>query len=449
MSIDAEERRPDAAAGNRTSKTGLQQADPTPVSVVSEYSYDNIYQLTQTLVDQSLAESYTYDAVGNRLTSISPPSYTYNSSNQLTPTSAATYTYDYNGNTLSKTDTNGTTYYTWDYENRLTQVTLPGEGGTVYFNYDPFGRRIRKVLGSATTIYAYDGDNVIEELNASGNLVASYTQGAGIEEPLAMYRGLTTSYFHADGLGSITSLTEGAGNVSASYVYDSFGKLTASTGSLTNPFQYTGREFDSETGLYYYRARYYDAGAGRFLSEDPLGYLGGRNFYAYVGNLPTTLFDPLGLKPCEVPWVPKDPKLRKAPALTRCPSQSLVDCLISAESNGNPSAVSPKGAEGKWQVTPSAVAELQQQSLIGDKYDLDEVGMLYLKYLLTFCDTTENALAAYNAGYDAVNRAGGVPNNKETPPYVKKIGDCLVKKGLAKGLEDTNATTCCDKSPRP
>jgi YD repeat-containing protein len=90
MSIDAEERRPDAAAGNRTTKTALQQADPTPVSALSEFSYDNIYQLTQTLVDQSLAESYTYDAVGNRLTSVSPASYTYNASNQLTATSAAT-----------------------------------------------------------------------------------------------------------------------------------------------------------------------------------------------------------------------------------------------------------------------------------------------------------------------------------------------------------------------
>ena len=64
-----------------------------------------------------------------------------------------------------------------------------------------------------------------------------------------------TYFYHADGLGSITSLTDTTGNVAASYVYDSFGNLTASTGTITNPFQYTGREFDSETGLYYYRAQ--------------------------------------------------------------------------------------------------------------------------------------------------------------------------------------------------
>jgi RHS repeat-associated protein len=283
------------AAGNRTSKTALQQADPTPVSVLSQYSYDNIYQLTQTLVDQSLAESYTYDAVGNRLTSLDPATYTYNSSNQLTATSAATYTYDYNGNTLSKTDTNGTTSYTWDYENRLTQVTLPGQGGTVYFNYDPFGRRIRKVFGSTTTIYAYDGDDVIDEFDAGGSLLARYVRADDVDEPLAMYRGLATAYFHADALGSITSLTDGSGQLSASYVYDSFGKPTASTGTITNPFQYTGREFDSETGIYYYRARYYDPITGRFLSEDPIRFGGGVDFYRYAFNNSVNFEDPFGL----------------------------------------------------------------------------------------------------------------------------------------------------------
>src|SRR6185437_10933981 len=78
------------------------------------------------------------------------------------------------------------------------------------------------------------------------------------------------------------------------YTYDSFGKLTATNGSLTNPFRYTGREFDSETGLYYYRARYYDPTTGRFLSEDPIEFKGGINFYTYVGNNAPNLTDPEG-----------------------------------------------------------------------------------------------------------------------------------------------------------
>ena len=224
------------AAGNRTSKTAVQQASPNPVSVTSNYSYDNIYELTQAVVGGTLAESYSYDPVGNRLTSAGPTSYNYNTSNELTSTSSATYAYDNNGNTTSKTDSTGTTSYTWDFENRLTSVTLPGTGGTVNFRYDPFGRRIRKgCADSGTTIYAYDGDNITEELGAGGNLLAHYTQGAGIDEPLAMTGTGGTYFYHADGLGSITSLTDGSGQLAASYVYDSFGNLTASTGTITIP----------------------------------------------------------------------------------------------------------------------------------------------------------------------------------------------------------------------
>jgi len=75
-------------------------------------------------------------------------------------------------------------------------------------------------------------------------VVARYTQTEKLDEPLAMLRGGTTSYYDADGLGSITSLSNGAGALAQTYVYDSYGKQISSTGSLTNPFQYAAREFD-------------------------------------------------------------------------------------------------------------------------------------------------------------------------------------------------------------
>jgi len=84
------------------------------------------------------------------------------------------------------------------------------------------------------------------------------------------------------------------------YTFDSFGKQTASTGSLTNPFRYTAREFDTETGLYYYRARYYDPNIGKFVNEDPIGFEGGENLYRYVRNRSTGLSDPMGLSPADV-----------------------------------------------------------------------------------------------------------------------------------------------------
>jgi RHS repeat-associated protein len=209
--------------------------------------------------------------------------------------------YDNNGNTLTKVTGSNTTSYTWDFENRLTSVTLPGSGGTVSFKYDAFGRRIYKSSSSATSIYAYDGDDLIEEVNSSGGVVARYSLGPAVDEPLAMLRSSTTSYFHADGIGSTTSLSNTAGSLAQTYTYDSFGKLTASSGSLTNPFQYTGRESDSETSLYSYRARYFDPQVGRFLSEDPVGFWGGANFYAYVKNNPVKYTDMFGLAPAPAP----------------------------------------------------------------------------------------------------------------------------------------------------
>jgi RHS repeat-associated protein len=279
------------AGGNRTAKTD-QLASST-----ANYTYDAIYQLTQVTQANNTTESYNYDAVGNRTASLGVSSYTTNASNELTATSNASYTYDSNGNTLTKTVGSNTTSYTWDFENRLTSVTLPGSGGTVTFKYDPLGQRIYKSSSAGTSVYAYSDYDLIEETNSSGTAVARYAQGARVDEPFAMLRSSATSYYNADGLGTVTSLANGSGSLTQTYNYDSFGKMTASSGSLVNSLQYTGREFDSETGLYYYRARYYDSATGKFISEDPISFKGEIDFYAYAGNSPTNLTDPSGLCP--------------------------------------------------------------------------------------------------------------------------------------------------------
>ncbi|MGA7218805.1 MAG: RHS repeat-associated core domain-containing protein, partial [Candidatus Sulfotelmatobacter sp.] len=296
------------AAGNRLTKQDLQ------ANLISNYTYDNIYQLLQ--VTQSApppphstslpppcgvrscptTESYTYDLVGDRLSSLSVANYTYNSSNELLSNSSGSYTYDHNGNTL--TDATGRSY-TWDLENRISQIVMPGSGGRTTFKYDPFGRRIQKSGPLGTTNYLYDvidGDaNLIEEMDSAGNLLARYNHELEADTPLSMFRSGTASYYERDGLGSVTSLSDSAGALVNTYTYDSFGKLTASTGTLTNPFQYTAREFDPETGLYEYRARYYDQSVGRFNSEDPIRFKGGIDFYRYVGNNPITRTDPDGM----------------------------------------------------------------------------------------------------------------------------------------------------------
>jgi RHS repeat-associated protein len=305
-------------AGNRNSKADLY------AGVTTNYGYDNIYELLSATPGASTTESYTYDPVGNRLSNLSGSGWSNNTSNELTSRPGVTYTYDNNGNTTSKTDSTGATNYTWDYENRLTSVTLPGSGGTVSFKYDPFGRRIYKSSSSGTSIYAYDSNNLVEETNASGGVAARYSQGLNIDEPLAMLRSSTTSYYQADGLGSVTSLSNGAGALAQNYTYDSFGNIIATTGSLVNSFRYTGREWDTETNLYYYRARYYDQSAGRFVSEDPIQFGGGKNFYRYSFSNPVNFRDPSGLDPSLwqklLNWLWPSPAPPPAKPPSACPS---------------------------------------------------------------------------------------------------------------------------------
>jgi RHS repeat-associated protein len=238
------------------------------------------------------SESYTFDKVGNHLSSVGLDSWLYNSSNQLTSTPATSFSYDNNGNMLTKSDANGTATYAWDFENRLASTFTPGAGITT-FRYDPFGRRIQKSGSLGTTIYLYDGANIVAEYDGTGVLAAKYAQGAGVDQPLAMWLGGQVLYHQTDALGSITSLNDATGSSVVSYSYNSFG-ATTSVGSVINPFRYTGREWDSETGLYYYRARYYDPTTGRFINEDPVRFWSGVDFYKYVDNSPPNAVDPSG-----------------------------------------------------------------------------------------------------------------------------------------------------------
>ena len=166
---------------------------------------------------------------------------------------------------------------------------------------------------SVPSVYLYDGKNILEEMDNGGNAVARYAQTRSLDEPLGEWRSGTTSYYEQDGLGSVTSLSSSSGALANTYTFDSFGRLTGSTGTLTNPLRYTGREFDSETGLLFQRARYFDPGAGRFLSGDPIGFWGGLNLYAYSRNNPVALTDPLGHQGCSAAQLVQSPNACAGP----------------------------------------------------------------------------------------------------------------------------------------
>lgn len=291
--------------GNRT--TNNQQRSTIAVNSNLNYIYDNLYRLTNATnpLPTLPNETFQYDALGNRLRKDGQStSAVFDQNNRLVSDEDFNYSYDNNGNMISKTAKVGgaVTSYTYDSENQLIQINLPN-GDVVSYSYDGLGRRIQMTQnGLPVTRYVYDNEDIILEYDDSSVLQASYTHGLGIDEPLIMNRNSSNFYFHADGLGSIVDLTDSSGTVVQSYVYDSFGNIVSQTGSLTNPYTYTGREFDSESGLYYYRARYYDPNIGRFINEDPIGFGGGINKFVYTINNPVNFTDPSGLlskKDCE------------------------------------------------------------------------------------------------------------------------------------------------------
>jgi RHS repeat-associated protein len=153
---------------------------------------------------------------------------------------------------------------------------------------------VGKTISATTTNYLYDGLNPVQELSG-GAPTANLLTGLGVDEYFQRTDVSGPANFLTDALGSTIALTGPIGNTLSLYTYDPFGNTTM-TGSSANPYQYTGRE-DDGTGLYYYRARYYNPEIGRFISEDPSGFSGGSNSYIYAGNSPTNLRDPSGQNP--------------------------------------------------------------------------------------------------------------------------------------------------------
>lgn len=288
--------------GNRKTKTTATAAE--------SYGYNELYRLLS--VTSSKSESFDYDAVGNRSygPGLKDTGYAHNAANQMTTGRKLNYDYDNSGNQTTRTlpgADDKSWIQTWNKENQLIKVekTKGAEKRTVSFTYDPLGRRIGKQLTTVidgatktkTWSYVYDGDSIAVEIYTDENSTITktfYTQGSGVDEHLALERGGQFYYYHADGLGSIATITDAAHNIVQSYEYDSFGMAKPST-TFMNIYTYTGREWDRETGLYYYRARYYDPMDGSFVSKDPIGFAGGINLYSYVGGNVQNFVDPYGL----------------------------------------------------------------------------------------------------------------------------------------------------------
>jgi RHS repeat-associated protein len=258
---------------------------------IRNFAYDNVDRLTA-MTNGTSNESYAFDGIGNRTSSHKSASYGYQPFNKVVSTATANYNYDANGNMVSKGEGTNFWRYGFDYENRL--VSASTRKRMVRYKYDALGRRVQRFLfaNKENTKFIYDGQDVVADDNAG--TLTKYQNGLGIDNKLKVSTNGTAKYFLADHLGSTNALTNSSGAILEQTAYDSFGNQTT---NLSTRYQFTGREYDSFTGLHYYRARFYDAQLGRFISEDPIGFAGGDiNLYGYVRNRPNRFRDPKGLQ---------------------------------------------------------------------------------------------------------------------------------------------------------
>ena len=275
---------------------------------VTKYFYDNADRLTgidsRTAANAVIASfAYTLDANGNRVevekqSPLQPllPAISESSQHQqdrLSTRRNIQYTYDHEGQlATSKEGSAAAQVFSFNKAYRLTGIS----GGTTY-SYDGSGNRLRAVRNGVETRYIYDAaGNLLAETDTAGAVSRYYIHGLGLLA--AVTPADAVSCYHYDGVGSTVAITNSSQTVVNAYAYDPFGNILSQNEAFAQPFKYVGKlgVMAEPNGFYSMRARYYDPAAGRFISEDPLGFDGGDvNLYVYAGNNPVNRVDPSGL----------------------------------------------------------------------------------------------------------------------------------------------------------
>jgi RHS repeat-associated protein len=267
------------------------------------YAYDAAGRLVEVTRNGALAEAYTYDANGNRLTETNAPrgitgkSFSYSAEDHVLTAGDTSYQFDVDGFATSKSSPSGTTSYSYSSRGELLSTTLPS-GAILTYDHDPLGRRIAKrVNGAVVEKYLWaDLTTLLATYGASGNLIARFSY-VDDRVPYAMTKGGVAYYLAYDQVGSLRAVSDAAGTVVKRIDYDSFGNIVADTNpGFAVPFGFAGGLQDRDAGLVRFGFRDYEPGIGKWTARDPIDFAGGdTDLYAYVMNDPVNWVDPGGL----------------------------------------------------------------------------------------------------------------------------------------------------------
>ncbi len=266
--------------------------DPQGVERIA-YAYDEKNQ-----IQQEAERFYAYDGRFN-LISNNGAAFHYDELNQLLSAGSLTFQYDPNGQMLESREKSTQLSYVYDALGRLTQIN---EGGKrlLQFTYDAFGRRLSKKGDGSLTLYLWDGENEIGAVDQAGCLTALRVLGNGLGAEIGAavaleIEGKVYAPLH-DIRGSVCCLVDCETHQAAEwYRYTAFGEVTRYGESTGNPWGFSSKRLDEETGLIYFGKRYYLPSIGRWISQDPLGTPESFNRYAYALNQPLSRIDPQGL----------------------------------------------------------------------------------------------------------------------------------------------------------
>jgi len=263
----------------------------------TQYQYDELNRFTQIKYPDNRTEVFTYDPMGNILgksSSNESVRYNYNKGHQLVSAGDARFEYDLNGNMVKRTINGGTSLYRYDDLSRLREIILP-DGQKINYAYSPLGQRVLQTDKKGQTHFIFDGDYPIANLDRSLKIRAWKTFGPGLDELLAEESEGKTQYYHQNHLGSVIASSDKTGTQTSQVEYEPFGKPVVVSGVLP-PSSFTGRPYDSDTGLTHFKFRDYDPNLGRFIQQEPLGlWVAWENSYAYASNNPINMIDLYGL----------------------------------------------------------------------------------------------------------------------------------------------------------